>query len=74
MANITLKNNPITTISSECRVELFEKAKNNYLATNKIKTSTILLPLEGDPHAAVQYWSLAVLSGGMLISPSKDWP
>ena len=68
------KNNPITTISSECRVELFEKAKNNYLATNKIKTSTILFPLEGDPHAAVQYWSLAVLSGGMLISPSKDWP
>ena len=68
------KNNPITTISSECRVELFEKAKNNYLSAKKIKTSTILLPLEGDPHAAVQYWSLGVLSGGMLISPSKDWP
>lgn len=61
-------------ISSECRHALFQKAKEDYLKGRKIKTSTILLPLEGDVRAASDYWNLSIQSGGLLISPSPDWP
>ena len=61
-------------ISSECRHALFMKAKEGYLSGRKIRTSTILLPLEGDVRAASDYWSLSIQSGGLLISPSSDWP
>ena len=62
------------TISSNCRHQLFQKAKKGFLEGRKIKTSTILLPLEGDPRAALDYWNLSIQSGGLLISPSLDWP
>jgi hypothetical protein len=62
------------SISSECRHQLFQKAKKGFLNGRKIKTSTILLPLEGDPRAASDYWNLSIQSGGLLISPSMDWP
>ncbi|MBD62938.1 MAG: hypothetical protein CMD68_02535 [Gammaproteobacteria bacterium] len=61
-------------ISPDCRHILFQKAKDEYLKGNKIKTSTILLPLQGDLRAASDYWNLALQSGGTTISPSKDWP
>ncbi len=61
-------------ITSECRHVIFQKAKNNYLKGKKLKTSTILLPLQGDPRAASDYWNLALQSGGTTISPSRDWP
>ena len=62
------------TISSNCRHQLFQKAKKGFLSGRKIRTSTILLPLEGDPRAASDYWNLSIQSGGLLISPSSDWP
>ena len=62
------------TISSECRHALFQKAKEGYLNGRKIRTSTILMPLEGDVRAASDYWNLSIQSGGLLISPSSDWP
>jgi len=62
-------------ISSRCRHVLFQKAKKNYLDGRKIKTSTILLPLQGDPWAAIDYWNLGQQSGGGIsISPARDWP
>lgn len=61
-------------ISPDCRHVLFQKAKDAYLEGNKIKTSTILLPLQGDLRAASDYWNLALQSGGTTISPSEDWP
>lgn len=61
-------------ISPDCRHILFQKAKDEYFKGNKIKTSTILLPLEGDLGAALDYWNLALQSGGTTISPSEDWP
>ena len=50
------------------------KSKKNYLDGRKIKTSTILLPLQGDPNAALDYWNLGQQSGGISISPARDWP
>jgi hypothetical protein len=61
-------------ISPDCRHLLFQKATEEYFKDQKIKTSTILLPLQGDQRAASDYWNLALQSGGTTISPSKDWP
>jgi len=61
-------------ISPDCRHTLFQKAKEEYFKDKKIKTSIILLPLQGDRGAASDYWNLALQSGGTTISPSKDWP
>ena len=67
--------NSLGKISSRCRHVLFQKAKKNYLDGRKIQTSTILLPLQGDPHAAIDYWNLGQQSGGGIsISPARDWP
>ena len=65
---------PSSSITPECRHILFQKAKTNYLSGKKIKTSTILLPLQGDPRAGSDYWNLGLQTGGTLISPSRDWP
>jgi hypothetical protein len=65
---------PRGRITSQCRHVIFEKAKEKYLNGKIIKTSTILLPLQGDQRAASDYWNLALQSGGMTISPSRDWP
>ncbi len=62
------------SITSECRHVIFQKAKANYLEGKVIKTSTILLPLQGDPRAASDYWNLGLQTGGTSISPSRDWP
>ena len=61
-------------ITPVCRHILFQKAKNSYFAGRIINTSTILLPLEGDQHAAADYWNLALQTGGTTISPSRNWP
>ncbi|HWA09805.1 MAG TPA: hypothetical protein VG838_10175 [Opitutaceae bacterium] len=39
-----------------------------------IPVSTILMPLNGDPAAAADYWLLANASKGALVSPAKNWP
>ena len=62
------------TITAECRVDLFLKALNNYVKERRVKTSIILLPLEGDPFASFSFWYMANQTKGMLISPSEDWP
>jgi outer membrane murein-binding lipoprotein Lpp len=62
-----------STISGECRVKLFRQTiKDSKLAG--IKVNVILLPIEGDPDAANEYWGWAALSGGLMISPAVNWP
>lgn len=62
-----------STISGECRVKLFRQSiKDSTLGD--IKVNVILLPLEGDPDAANEYWGWAALSGGLMISPAVTWP
>ncbi|MFU8876680.1 MAG: VWA domain-containing protein [Wenzhouxiangellaceae bacterium] len=39
-----------------------------------IPVNVILLPMEGDPMAASLFWQLARITGGVLITPSADWP
>ena len=39
-----------------------------------IETNVILLPLEGDPEAAPNFWMWTANTGGLLLIPSKDWP
>ncbi len=60
-------------ISGECRVKLFRQTiKDTNLKGAKI--NVILLPIEGDPDAANEYWTWAAMSGGLLISPAVNWP
>lgn len=62
-----------STISGACRVKLFRQTLKDSEPTG-VKVSVILLPLEGDPEAANEYWSWTARTGGLLISPAKDWP
>ncbi len=70
--------NPIglsgNTISGPCRLALFAGAQNLYHASIKATISTILMPLEGDPHAVYAYWTLASSTGGTVTSPGVGWP
>ncbi len=60
-------------ISGECRVKLFRQTiKDSRIPSAKI--NVVLLPIEGDPDAANEYWAWAALSGGLLISPASNWP
>jgi VWA domain-containing protein len=62
------------TISGECRFKLFQHTvKESGLQTGH-PVNIILLPLEGDPAAAPAFWGWTFTSGGLLISPAKEWP
>ncbi|WP_417511203.1 VWA domain-containing protein [Methylophaga sp.] len=61
------------TISGECRKRLFRQTINESGLT-QAKKNVILLPLEGDPEAAYEYWAWASSSDGLLISPASNWP
>ncbi len=39
-----------------------------------IPFNVILLPLEGDPRAASEYWKLAMATEGSFMAPARDWP
>lgn len=62
-----------STISGECRVKLFRQSIKDSKLGN-LKVNVILLPIEGDPDAANEYWGWAALSGGLMISPALNWP
>lgn len=62
-----------STISGECRIKLFRQSIKDSQLGN-LKVNVILLPIEGDPDAANEYWRWAALSGGLLISPAINWP
>ena len=64
-------------ISGECRVKLFQHSVYENMPPGVIGTpriNVILLPIEGDPDAANEYWAWTSTTGGLLISPASDWP
>lgn len=63
-----------TTISGECRVKLFRRTLYDSGLSSGLRVNVILLPLEGDPEASSEYWRWTASTGGLLISPAKDWP
>ena len=60
-------------ISGECRVKLFNQSIK-YVSNNGAQIDIILLPVEGDPQASPEMWKWASDTGGILISPAKNWP
>lgn len=61
------------TISGECRVKLFRHTVQN-VNLRGVTANVILLPIEGDPEAANEYWSWTASTGGLIISPAANWP
>jgi hypothetical protein len=62
------------TISGQCRVKLFRQTIIDTASGFSARVNVILLPLEGDPEASPNYWEWTASTGGLLISPAKDWP
>lgn len=60
------------TITARNRLRLYRRALQELPIG--IPVNTILLPIEGDPQAASQFWRLATATGGSFMSPSRDWP
>jgi len=48
--------------------------KKFYRRAPDMKVNVVLLPIEGDPEAAMAYWLLANQNGGTLLSPREGWP
>lgn len=61
------------TISGECRVKLFRQTIQD-VNLSGTTANVILLPIEGDPDAANEYWSWTASTGGLIISPAANWP
>ncbi len=61
------------TISGECRVKLFRHTLSES-APKQTRVNIILLPIEGDPEAASEYWRWSSSTGGLLIHPARGWP
>jgi hypothetical protein len=59
-------------VSADKRLSLFRDAVKRLPAG--LPVNTILLPMEGDPMAASEFWRLAVDTRGSFMCPSKDWP
>ncbi len=62
------------TISGECRLKLFKHTVKESGLQSGRPVNIVLLPLEGDPAAAPAFWSWIFNTGGLLISPAKEWP
>ena len=61
-------------ISGPCRVKLFRQTLADSAPGRGTKINVILLPIEGDPNAAPEYWRWTAATGGLLISPASSWP
>ena len=59
-------------VSGNDRLKLFREAIRRL--PDGVPVNIILLPMEGDPMAASEYWQLARASSGSFLSPSTDWP
>ena len=63
----------LQTITGECRVKLFRDTVSKVNLESAI-VNVILLPIEGDPEAAKEFWAWASDTGGLLMSPARSWP
>jgi len=59
-------------VSADKRLSLFRDAVKRLPAG--LPVNTILMPMEGDPMAASEFWRLAVDTRGSFMCPAKDWP
>lgn len=59
-------------IASGDRARLFDDAVG--ALPDDVPIDVVLLPMKGDIPAAHRFWSLARLTHGTLLMPSKDWP
>ncbi len=60
------------TVSGRERLRHFDKALDVLPAG--IPVNIIMLPMEGDPRAASEFWKLAMATEGSFMAPAKDWP
>ncbi len=63
-----------TNISGECRKELFRQTLRDSGPGSGVTTNIVLLPIEGDPEGAPEYWGWSATTGGLLITPAEGWP
>ena len=61
-------------VSGECREAFFQKSIRNASLPRSSTVNVILLPLEGDPEAAPNYWNWTSATGGLLLIPAPNWP
>ena len=61
-----------TTVTGRQRLQIFSRSVAKL--PSGIPVNIILFPLEGDPLAPAAYWNLAHVTGGTVLSPSRDWP
>jgi len=61
-------------ISGVCRVKLFRQTLAESAPGRDVTVNVVLLPIEGDPQAAPQYWTWTATTGGLLIIPAPSWP
>jgi len=59
-------------VNSEARMRLFDEAVGQL--PDGVPVDSILLPMQGDLQATHRFWNLARLTGGTILTPSKDWP
>ena len=59
-------------IQSGDRARLFDEAVG--ALPDDVPIDVVLLPMKGVIPAAHRFWSLARLTHGTLLMPSKDWP
>lgn len=62
-------------VSGECRKALLGRTlRESARHAGRGKVNVILLPLEGDPEAAAEYWVWSSVTGGLLMAPAAGWP
>lgn len=61
-----------TTVAGKQREAYFNESLD--LLPVGLPVNVILLPMDGDPLAAPNFWYLAQISAGSFLSPSDDWP
>jgi hypothetical protein len=59
-------------VSADKRLTLFREAVKHL--PPGVPVNVILLPMEGDPMAASEFWHLAVDTRGSFMCPARDWP
>lgn len=67
-------NKNTQVISGKCRQMLFQTSLSKSAPPKSKKVNVILLPLEGDPQAAPEYWNWTAGTGGLLLIPAAGWP
>lgn len=61
-------------VSGKCRQKLYRRTITKAALPAGAKVNVILLPLEGDPEAAPEYWALTAATGGTMLVPATGWP